>query len=389
MLIPNHMPTNALDYITIRGFKSIASIERLPLKACNVLIGANGSGKSNFIGVFEFLRAVREGRLRNYVIEAGGAEKVLHFGSKTTKEILLRLRFTGELEEFGEIFSPIDYALTLAPTGDEGLYSASETLYFPEKGNPSRTMKLDFYPLGTGREAGISVPERVVSRGAEWVRKRLGGWRIYHVHDTSSSSPMRKTARVDDNEFLRADGSNLAAFLYFLHEREEASYSLIRRTVQRVAPFFDDFRLEPLRLKPDDIKLEWRHKSSDQYFDASSLSDGTLRFIALATLFLQPKQYLPSVILVDEPELGLHPYAIEMLASLIRAASTNTQVIVSTQSSLLLDHLDPEDVLVANRVNGATEITRLETERLAEWLKDYSLGQLCEKNEFAGRPNPE
>ena len=383
------MPPNALDHITIRGFKSIASIEKLPLTACNVLIGPNGSGKSNFIGVFAFLHAIREGRLRNYVIEAGGAEKVLHFGSKTTKEMQLRLRFTGELEEFGDTFSPVDYALTLAPSGDEGLYPTAETLYFPEKDNPSRTGKLDFYPLGQGREAGISDPKRAPGKGAEWVRERLGSWRIYHVHDTSSTSPMRKTAKVDDNRFLRPDGSNLAAFLYYLHEKEEASYSLIRRTVQRVAPFFDDFRLEPLRLKPDDIKLEWRHKNSDQYFDASSLSDGTLRFIALVTLFLQPKQYLPSVILVDEPELGLHPYAIEMLTSLIRAAATNTQVIVSTQSSLLLDHLEPEDVLVANRVGASTQITRLESARLAEWLKDYSLGQLWEKNEFAGRPNPE
>jgi predicted ATPase len=139
-------------------------------------------------------------------------------------------------------------------------------------------------------------------------------------------------------------------------------------------------------LKAEDIKLEWKHKNSDLYFDASSLSDGTLRFIALTTLFLQPKECLPSVILVDEPELGLHPYAIEMLASLIRPASNNAQVIVSTQSSLLLDHLDPEDVLVANRVDGGTQITRLESAPLVEWLKDYSLGQLWEKNEFAGRP---
>src|SRR5439155_12582784 len=123
----------------------------------------------------------------------------------------------------------------------------------------------------------------------------------------------------------------------YLQEKHQTSYSLIRRTIQRVTPFFDDFRLEPSRLKPDDIKLEWRHKSSDQYFDSSSFSDGTLRFIALATLFLQPKEYLPSVILVDEPELGLHQYAIEMLASLIRHASSNSQVIASTQSSLLLD----------------------------------------------------
>jgi predicted ATPase len=164
---------------------------------------------------------------------------------------------------------------------------------------------------------------------------------------------------------------------------------MILRAVQRVAPFFDDFQLGPLRLNPDDIQLEWRHKNSDQYFDASSLSDGTLRFVALATLFLQPEDLRPSVILVDEPELGLHPYAIEMLASLIRQASVNTQVIVATQSSLLLDHFAPEDVLVANRVEGGTQLTRLKSEQLAAWLEDYSLGQLWEKNEFGGRPVPD
>jgi len=228
-----------------------------------------------------------------------------------------------------------------------------------------------------------------LKRTPSWVRARLGGWRLYHMHDTSISSPMRKTAKVDDNQFLRSDGSNLAAFLYYLQEKDSTSYNLIRRTIQRVTPFFDDFRLAPSRLKPDDIKLEWRHKNSDQYFDSSSFSDGTLRFIALTTLFLQPRNYLPSVILVDEPELGLHPYAIEMLASLIRQASQTTQVIVSTQSSLLLDHFDPADVLVANRVDGGTHIERLELEQLRDWLTDYSLGQLWEKNEFAGRPAPE
>ncbi|MDQ6700348.1 MAG: AAA family ATPase, partial [Acidobacteriota bacterium] len=157
-------------------------------------------------------------------------------------------------------------------------------------------------------------------------------------------------------------------------------------TIQLVAPFFDDFRLKPLKLKPDDIKLEWRHMSSDEYFDASSLSDGTLRFVVLATLFLQPESYRPSAILVDEPELGLHPYAIGMLAALMRQASIDTQVIVSTQSSLLLDHFQPEDVLVANRFEGGTEVTRLDPAQLATWLEEYSLGQLWEKNELGGRP---
>jgi predicted ATPase len=312
------------------------------------------------------------------VTEAGGAEKILHFGSKTTKEIYIRLSFQNEVNQ---------YELKLSPTRDDGLYPSSESSYFWNKSQYPAPYDSGLSPRDQGREAGISDP--TLERTPGWVRKRLGGWRLYHVHDTSLSSPMRKTAKVADNEFLRPDGSNLASFLYYLREKHEPSYSLIRRTIQRVAPFFDDFRLQPLKLRPDDIKLEWRHQKSDQYFDASSLSDGTLRFIALATLFLQPTTYLPSVILVDEPELGLHPSAIGMLASLIRQASTHTQVIASTQSSLLLDHFDPDDVLVANRVGSATEIARLESGQLSKWLEDYSLGQLWEKNEFAGRPNPE
>lgn len=371
------MPSTALDYITIKGFKSFASVEKLELRPINVVIGPNGSGKSNFIGVFAFLHAIREGKMRGYVIAAGGAEKVLHFGSKTTNEIHFHLSFANGVNQ---------YELTLSPTQDDGLYPSSEIVYFWNKQRHAQPFGEGLMPREQGREAGISASN---GRVAAWVRDRLGRWRLYHVHDTSSSSPMRKTAKVDDNEFLRPDGSNLAAFLHFLRERHEESYSLIRSTVQRVAPFFDDFRLNPRRLKLDEINLEWRHKKSDQYFDASSLSDGTLRFVALATLLLQPAQYRPSVILVDEPELGLHPYAIEMLASLIRQASVDTQVIVSTQSSLLLDHFRPDDVLVANRVEGSTQLERLEDSRLAKWLEDYSLGQLWEKNEFGGRPVPD
>ena len=196
---------------------------------------------------------------------------------------------------------------------------------------------------------------------------------------------MKMTADVNDNRYLRPDGST-SAFLYYLRQKHEASYSLIRRTVQRVAPFFEDFLLEPQKLNPDKIRLEWRHKNSEAYFDASSLSDGTLRFIALATLFLQPDAYRPSVILVDEPELGLHPYAITMLASLVKQVSVKTQVILSTQSPLLLDHFQPEDVLVADLVNGGTQFTRLDSANLTTWLEDYSLGQLWEKNELGGRP---
>ena len=200
---------------------------------------------------------------------------------------------------------------------------------------------------------------------------------------------MKKTADVDDNRYLRPDGSNLPAFLYSIRMNHEDSYRLITRTVRQVAPFFEDFELEPQQLNPDKIRLEWSHVGTDAYFDASSMSGGTLRFIALATLFLQPQIFRPSLILVDEPELGMNPYAITLLASLMKQASAQTQVIVSTQSSLLLDHFEPEDVLVADRVDGGTQFTRLDSAKLESWLDEYSLGQLWEKNEIGGRPRSE
>jgi predicted ATPase len=372
------MNNSVLDYVTIKGFKSIASIEKLPLRPINVIIGPNGSGKSNFIGVFSFLHAIREGRLNEYVRKAGGAEQLLHFGSKETNEISILVSFGHEVNQ---------YELTLKPTADDGLYPACENAYFWDKNKFREPYRELLVAREIGLEAGISDPN--VIRIAKWVRIWLGMWRLYHVHDTSEGSPMRKTAKLNDNAFLRPDGSNLPAFLYLLQERYQIEYSLIRHTIQRVTPFFDDFQLAPDPLNEESIRLAWKHKNSDQYFGVSSLSDGTLRFIVLASLFLQPEKFRPSVILVDEPELGLHPAAITMLASLVKQISVKAQVILSTQSPLLLDHFQPEDVLVADRVEGSTRLTRLDSAKLTGWLEEYSLGQLWEKNELGGRPGGE
>ncbi|MFH1095944.1 MAG: AAA family ATPase [Candidatus Desantisbacteria bacterium] len=372
-----YMNTPEIDSITVKGFKSIASIEKLPLRSINIIIGPNGSGKSNFIGVFAFLHEIREGHLNEYVRKSGGAEQLLHFGSKMTGEIQICVSFRQGVNQ---------YELTLKPTVNDGLYPADERVYYWDKKYP-----MPYYESLSARENGweAGISDSNIRKTAIWVRTRLGKWRLYHVHDTSTSSPMRKTAQLNDNAFLRPDGTNLPAFLYLLQQKQPTSYSLIRRTIQRVAPFFDDFQLEPDPRNEDVIRLAWKHKNSDQYFGASSLSDGTLRFIALATLFLQPEKFLPSIILVDEPELGLHPAAITMLASLVKQVSVKTQVILSTQSPLLLDHFQPEDVLVADRVDGSTKFTPLDPTMLANWLEDYSLGQLWEKNELGGRPGRE
>lgn len=331
------MASDTIQSITIEGFKSIRSIKDLPLRPINVLIGANGSGKSNFLEAFRFLGEANENGVERYVAYHNGANKLLHFGSKTTRKI---------------------HVVTRSSKG-----------FFLDAN----------YSFAVG-----DVLSGATTHGG-WVQQGPS-FDIFQFQDTGDFSPFKNTNQLHDNRSLRANGSNLAAFLYRLSKTHNESYDLIRKTVHRVAPFFEDFRLAPLVLNPDTIKLEWRHVGDDGYWDASAFSDGTLRFIALATLFLQPLELRPSVILVDEPELGLHPFAIGLLASLIRRASVDTQVIVATQSPLLLDYFEPEDVLVANRVDGATSIERLKAEPLAEWLKEYSLGQLWEKGELECRP---
>ena len=342
--------------ISIEGFKSIERIKELPLRPINVLIGANGSGKSNFIGVFSLLQAKRDNTVDEYVERSGGADRILHFGSKVTKELKVVVNFSGNAW----------FELAMVVAEDDRVVVTS---------------RVPFGGRMLIREGSTGV--------TQLMRDQLQRFRVCHFHDTGPTSPMKRIADVHDNRYLREDGSNLAALLYRLLHKEQTAYDMIVRTVRLVAPFFDDFVLEPLALNDDKIRLQWRHRGTDAYFDASSLSDGSLRFMALATLLLQPASLQPSVILLDEPELGLHPYAITVFCSLVKQCSADKQIVLATQSPLVVDHFEPEDVLVADRVDGRTELTRLGPDRLAKWLRDYSLGELWQKNELGGRPSPE
>ena len=365
-----------LDYISVKGFKSLADVEELKLNGVNVLVGANGSGKSNFVEAFAFLRALRQGNLVRYVAESGGANRLLHFGAARTNDMELKVSFDEEVNQ---------YEITLAATASDGLRPIAESAYFWKKASYDRPYET---ALPFGPEAGIAADSSEPSIAAH-VRKHLDSWVRYQFDDTSRRSPIRMTAKVNDNRFLRADGSNLASFLFRLGETHRESLSMIERTIRLVAPFFDGFALEPDAVNEDTIRLQWRHAGSDGYFDAAALSDGTLRFMALSALLLQPDELRPSVILLDEPEIGLHPYAIAVLASVIKSVSVETQVVLATQSSALLDQFNPADVLVADRADGSTRLRRLESERLQSWLERYSLGQLWEKNEIGGRPGSE
>ncbi len=195
---------------------------------------------------------------------------------------------------------------------------------------------------------------------------------------------MKQVCAINDNQVLHPNGSNLAAFLFFLKEAHPKNYEDIRTAVQQVAPFFDDFVLRRNPLNKTTIQLEWREKGSDVPFLAHHLSDGSLRFMLLSTLLLQPN--LPETIIIDEPELGLHPFAINFLASLIKSVSKEKQIICSTQSVTLVNQFDPEDLIIVDRKDGQTVFNRLESDQVEKWLADYSLGDLWEKNWIGGRP---
>jgi predicted ATPase len=353
-----------VEHIKIRGYKSIAECD-LKLNKLNVLIGANGAGKSNFISVFRLLNNLIRKNLQIFVGKEGGADNLLHFGRARTEEIRLELSFGKN-----------GYACALQPTARDSLIFAEEVVMLKGDNKPDHRE-----PLGSGHaETKLLDVGRPV---ASYVVEAFKSWQVYHFHDTGENAKVKQTGKIEDNRFLRPDAGNLAAFLYFLQRRHKESYRKIMQTIRLIAPFFEDFALEPSRLSPDVIRLEWVQRGEDSYFDASQLSDGTLRMMSLATLLLQPDP--PATIIIDEPELGLHPYALQVLASLLKTTSARRQIIVSTQSASLINSFSPENIIVVDHEGGASKFRRLDSNALAGWLEDYSLGELWQKNVLGGR----
>jgi predicted ATPase len=386
--------SDTIKRLTIEGFKSIRKLEDFELRPLNVLIGANGAGKSNFVEFFGRMRELAQQRLWEAIRTTGGVDAYLYLGPKVTKQIAGSIYFAGG---YG-------YEFNMLPTLQGGFVFGDETIIFADEtvgltnsatpnGPPARTVSLgkgyleaklkDRYKedFGWNNSARKDVPA--------WILNGLSNMTVYHFHDTSLTAGVRRQTAINQNGYFYPDGSNLAAFLYRILFENPASYERIRDVVRLAAPFFDDFQLRKNPLVHDMIQLEWRQKNSDYPLLSSQLSDGTLRFICLATALLQPSP--PATMVFDEPELGLHPYALTLLASLFDVASSRTsqQVIVSTQSAQLVNEFEPEDVVVVERTEGESIFTRLDSKQLSGWLEDYSLGELWQKNVVGGGPRNE
>ena len=353
-----------ISKIKIKGYKSIKEQE-IKLGSINILIGANGVGKSNFISVFSFIRNLygSSENFHAFVQKKGGADTFLYFGKKNTQIINLELEF-GSGNNARRFFADIN----------EQQDSLSVN-----------TLGTDFYKYNSWNKEAYTSRNLIDrhSNQADYIKKDLDNIEIYHLHDTGDQSPLKGRCNINDNRVLKKDGSNIAAILYFIKEKHTKSFYRIEKTIQSIAPFFDKFVLEPNRLNREFIQLEWREKEyPDKYFNAYHLSDGTLRFICLATLLLQPNP--PKTIIIDEPELGLHPVAINKLAGLIRKASHNSQLIISSQSVNLIDNFVPENIIIADRKGEETVFTKLDSESLKQWLEEYTLGEVWEKKIIGG-----
>lgn len=359
-----------IEKLQVRGFKTFADAA-VDLNSCNVLIGGNGAGKSNLLSLLKMLRALGFGELQVFLGKSGGANDVLHRKVPPTQAMEIAL-------DLLTVTGKSHYHLQAERTQDDSLLIRSERIERFELDGRSRGEDWVHRP---SRESTFADPGRRASE-----HKLFSALRVFHFAETVVAAPAAYECAFADNHELREDGGNLAAYLFYLQNYQHTAYRRIVATIRQALAGFGDFVLQPSAANPPKIRLRWRMKGMDGDFGAHLLSDGTLRFMLLTALLAQPPDHLPKIIAIDELELGLHPAALNLAVSLARVASHHCQVIISTQSPAVVDFFDPEDVIVVHRHDQGSTLERLSSEALQEWLKEYSLGELWEKNVVGGGP---
>ena len=366
---------NRLTRLHLRGFKSIENLAGLEFRPLNVIIGANGAGKSNLVAFFRMLSwmSAAPGNLQFHLSRSGGANSLLHDGAARTPQMAACLEMATDA-------GLNEYSMILFHAAPDTLIFAGERYRFARDGYLAEA---PWTSLGSGHRESRLLAEADTNTTARVILQLLRDLKVHQFHNTSETARIKTRWSVDDSRHLKEDGANLAPFLYRLREFQPPYYRRIVETIRQAAPFFGDFALEP---QNGTVLLQWSEVGSDLVFGPHQASDGSLRLFALISLLLQPEHELPDVIILDEPELGLHPYGIGLLAGALRAISNHCQVLVCTQSVPLINHFEPDDIIVVDRPDRASTFTRLDAQKLEHWLEEYSLAELWEKNVIEGRP---
>ena len=374
-----------LDSIAISGFKSFGTEQQLSLGDVTVCLGANGAGKSNLISFFKMLNYMTTDGLQKYIAKNGMANAVLHFGSSQTKTISFKLKFS-ENEWKDTYIADLMFGMP------DSLFFSGEHIIAQQEGH-GHDGPIESFLQSAGRyESSLngSTFENIGVRNTCQVLKTiLSKCRVFQFHDTSESSRLRNSCYIENGNFLMSDAGNLPAFLYAMKNKSPNYYRRIVEHIKIMVPQFQDFVLQPSVNNQRNILLNWIGERGSEYlFGPHQLSDGSLRYMALTTLLLQPKETLPDVIILDEPELGLHPAAIVALAGMISIAKKNCQVLLATQSPKLANQFSADEIVVVNYDKQKSEsvLTRLDAESLKGWMQDYTIEELWEKNVFGGRP---
>ena len=377
-------PASKIESIKIQGFRSLADVELKDIPDTAVLIGPNGAGKSNLLLFLEMLQQMlRYRRLTEFVARRGGANDQLFMGSAMTSTLRAEIQLKTAQGSYG-------YECTLTFAHPEHLFVNNEKFtYHRVEYTYSMAREISNWGLESGllpitpkeekdSEAQVYIHDSVID-----VRNLLGGFAFHHFHNTDFNSNIKKSWDVTDNYRVNSDGSNLAAVLYRLEQEDPKRYDYICRQIRRILPNFDRFDIEESNGK---VLLRWRALRSNKTMGAHLTSDGSLRYFCLVTLLNLPTEMLPSIILLDEPELGLHPSAISLIGGMIRSLSVQRQVIVATQSPLLVDSFGLDQIFVMDLKDGQTKVSRPNEEELRHWLEEYSTGELWQKNVLGGRP---
>ena len=379
--------TTFIDQVRIQGFRSLADVELLGIPKAAVLIGANGSGKSNFIRFFEMLSwMLGPRRLGEFVAMQGGADDQLFGGSKHSPQMgaTVTMRTTAiELATMQTSSVQYDYRISLA-------HAQPDRLIFTEEAFRGPTGE-DWQHLGSGHtEAKIveEIPPHAPLANyrftTQFIVSLLRSCSVYQFHDTSDGSNFKTSWDVEDNNHLLSHGGNLAAVLHRLERKDIKRYDRICQHISRILPGFDRFVIEENYGK---VLLRWKSEKTDKTFGAHLTSDGSLRFFALVTLLNLPSEMLPDVLLLDEPELGLHPAAIALIGGMIKALARERQIILATQSPLLVDAFDLNEIFVLDMEDGRTEFRKLALDDYRVWLDEsFTPGELWQKNLLGGRP---
>lgn len=363
-----------INSLSIRGYKSIKDISDFQPGNINVLIGPNGAGKSNFISFFSFLSWTLNsgGQLQYRIEEMGGANDILHDGADISRDISCAI----SIETDAGIN---DYQFTLS-------FAKPDRLIFSDE--RYRYSAFNKSGVGTWQSLGqghleARLPQLTENPTAKTIHNLLKKLIVYQFHNTSDTAALRLKWSAYDGRWLKQHAENLGSFLYRLQNEQPGYYHRIVLYIRSVLPFFLDFDLYE---QFGQVLLRWKEKNSQKIFHAGLASDGMLRTIALITLLAQPEDDLPASLFLDEPELGLHPAAIELVAGLVKTASEYCQIFISTQSVSLVNQFDIEDLVVINRIGRYSTYTRPNQQEIASYLEEFSTGELWDKNIIGGRP---